>query len=53
MLEKQLSDVEQFHLKVTGLPMPDVPTLLTGDRFNKRDQFLEEELEEFENATTS
>lgn len=51
-LEEQLGDVLAFHLKVTGMPMPDVPTMLTYVRLDKGLVHLHEELAEFEKATT-
>jgi hypothetical protein len=35
MLEQQLTDVESFHLRVTGQPMPDRPTRLKGERLDR------------------
>lgn len=48
-----LEDVKEFHLKVTGMPMPFSPQMLTGERRLKRGEFLDEELQEFGDATST
>jgi predicted HAD superfamily Cof-like phosphohydrolase len=52
MLEKQLREVEQFHRAVTGLPIPELPIMLTGERMDKSLEMLCEEINEFEMAAT-
>src|SRR6478736_3905105 len=52
VLEQHLEFTKQFNLKVTGLPMPEVPTLLVDHRREYARTVILEELNEFLDATT-
>jgi predicted HAD superfamily Cof-like phosphohydrolase len=52
MLQKMLGQVERFHREVTGMPIPERPTMLEGEAFRSAMGHLREELEEFANART-
>jgi hypothetical protein len=53
MLEKHLAMVERFHQEITGLPIPDGPTFLRGERLSKSLDMLNEEIRELVDATNA
>lgn len=51
MLDLMLQDVERFNREVIGLPVPEAPRVLSGDRREFALQAMAEELGEFTDAS--